>query len=190
MALASPMALSVSSSDWSVPPQQRKYNSQWEQWEENSNGHQVHGPINNSGPNTSSSDWSQYSSERKYDCRWEQWELEDADRHPAHPERDETHYPFGNSRLSTPSSDWSPRSSERKYNHHWRLKATDGSDGDSHLSHLSVDEDYVSPQISRLRPGPSNNAPTLREPSTQPQNQNTQRIGMSPCNSYFFYILI
>jgi len=186
MALASRMALSVSSSDWSTPPQQQKYNTQWELWETNSNSHQVHcdNPMIISGVTTSSSDWSHYSSERKYNHRWEQWEIEDEDSHLTHPERDGSHHPFGNPRPGTPSSDWSPRSEERKYDHHWRQWATGGSNRDSNLSHLSVDEDYISPQNSRRRPGPSNIGPMSRENSTQPQNQNTQRIGMTRCNLY------
>lgn len=181
MALDSPMALSVSSSDWSIPPQ--KNNIQWELWEEKSNSHQAHNSMNDSRANTSSSDWSQYSSEHKYNHRWEQWELEDAESHHIRPEIDESHDPFGNSRAGTPSSDWSPRPSERKYDHHWRHCAMEGSDRDGHFSDPSVDDDYIPPENSRLKSGPSNNGLISRQNSTQPQNQNGQTRPLSKLSS-------
>ena len=167
------------------PPQQQRYNSQWEKWEENSDGQQAH----NLRSNTSSLDWSQCSSEHQYNYKWEDWDVENQFSHLSYHQKDESHNSFGNSRPSTFSSDWSAHSSEQNYNSQWEHWAIESFDRDSHLSHLTGDEDYNPSQNSRLRPGPSYHRSISRESSTRPQNQNDQKIHMSPCTWFFFKLL-
>jgi hypothetical protein len=257
------MALSDSSSDWGSPAEQRRCNTKWEGWGENSGGYQVNNPMNDSRANDSTPDLNEQPSEDKYNDRWERWELEDLDDHPeevrnhnpfinakpstpsgnssehssehkyndrwdkwepemtdrdpSRPERDDRQNSFRHSRPSTPpqdsnnfssehkyndlwkmwemedhlshpnsrpsniSSDSSPLSLDQKNNHHWRHRAMECSDGDSHFSNRSVDEDYVPP---RPTPGCSDNRSVLRENFTQ--DKNTPSIGMSLYN-YFFH---
>ena len=166
--------LSHSSSDWTAPAIPERFNADWEQWEENSNI-QIDNQKNNSRDRSSSSDWSQKSLKGKHNGRWDNWELEDPDGHDDHPQNDESGNQFGKPRHSTISSDWSLPSSKQKLNYKWRHGGGSGFDNNSDGSQLSGDNDYIPPEDFRLRPGPSND----KAISTHPQNQNTQRIGMS-----------
>jgi len=171
----------ASSPDSSEHSSEHKYDDRWDKWEpEDPYSHpkrdESHSPFRNSRPNTPSPDSSESASEHKYNDLWDKWELEDPNSHLNHPERDENQNPFSHSRTSTPS----PLS--QKNNRHWRHRSMEGSDGDS-LSHLTGDEDYNPLQNSR--PGPSNNRSISRENSSQLQNENTQKIGMSLYNTFF-----
>jgi hypothetical protein len=159
MALGSPMALSVSSSDWGSPTPQQRRNTQWEVWAENSKDHQVNNPMNNSRDDTSSSDSNEHSSGPKYDDRWESWELGDPD---SHPEKDESHNPFRNSRPGTPSPDSNEHSTENKYDERWDKWELEDPDGyperdESHNPLRSSNPSTPPPDLSLLSLEQKNN---------------------------------
>ena len=81
MAFGSPMALSVSLSDWGSPAEQQKCNTKWEVWGESSRDHhRVNNPMVNLRAHTS---LPEESSDQEYNDLWDKWNTEEPDNHPA-----------------------------------------------------------------------------------------------------------
>ena len=114
MAFGSPMALSVSLSDWGSPAEQQKCNTKWEVWGESSRDHhRVNNPMVNSRAHTS---LPEESSDQEYNDRWDKWNPEEPENHPA---RVQNLNLLRSSRTCSPSENSSQKSSESKYNDIW-----------------------------------------------------------------------